>query len=634
MNNLKLFAIGLMSLLIISCQDEFTENEGFDQSSIAHTRKSDRTDPQDRGTNSTEPKTILGERRNNPFSVTNVNIAKVTLYGLNTPMVAATHSYVKFSPTTQDHLTELDLWETVNEIPLFDFPLEYEVITAGEYYHDEEVEDPLYTYQYASIPVSTPIPTSVPFEVVEDLYIDYSDPLLLAQSFHETGNGDEINEHFNEPNGIDPNSLGGGALGSIPPEPDCDEGYHPVLIVHDAEPPVTYEWICVEDEDPNNNTGSNLNECGCPIPFNVKMPAGCVQVDDDGTDVGVMSVTVKTKDTWFTSDFATTNQNGCWRVDDEYSGKMWMFLEFKNSACKIRDIGYWTSIRVLRDYIGSFKSPFNNNLVPYSDGTVNTITDEERMFWAACHSINTVVDYRGAVINDGILPPRSHLNVLNLAGSGPAAAPMLQGNPFNSWIALLVQYIPIANLVNFFTTSIHPDVLNKYTATESANSFTNVLYHELGHASHYRAVGEGYWFGYRNHIILNGGYGSFGSFNIGSSPGKVALGEAFGHFAANRYGNTAAGGEGSSFEDNFIPTGLMFDLMDNGADLIVDPNDSSSSVDNITGFTPAMIYNAMRLSSTDDIRKFRDRLRILHLADTPNSAAAFNTFVDQYDVFN
>ncbi len=39
-----------------------------------------------------------------------------------------------------------------------------------------------------------------------------------------------------------------------------------------------------------------------------------------------------------------------------------------------------------------------------------------------------------------------------------------------------------------------------------------------------------YWFGYRNHIINNLGYGAFGNFNGNCCPGRVALGEAIGNF--------------------------------------------------------------------------------------------------------
>lgn len=80
----------------------------------------------------------------------------------------------------------------------------------------------------------------------------------------------------------------------------------------------------------------------------------------------------------------------------------------------------------------------------------------------------------------------------------------------------------------------------------------------------------------------------------------------------------------------------MYDLGDvfNPLDIVTDPNDGTIyGADNISGFTPDMIFNGLT-PNVDDIRSFRDRLRNLHLGDTPNNATDYNTFVDIYDVFN
>ena len=58
-----------------------------------------------------------------------------------------------------------------------------------------------------------------------------------------------------------------------------------------------------------------------------------------------------------------------------------------------------------------------------------------------------------------------------------------------------------------------------------------------------------------------------------------------------------------------------------------------TGLDNISGFTPSMIFNGLT-PNVNDVRTYRDRLRTLHLGDTPNNAADFNNFVDLYDVFN
>jgi len=101
------------------------------------------------------------------------------------------------------------------------------------------------------------------------------------------------------------------------------------------------------------------------------------------------------------------------------------------------------------------------------------------------------------------------------------------------------------------------------------------------------------------------------------------------------YGGTFSGGELSTFgiSDRYIPVGLMNDLEDVGMDLVTDPNDPDLNViDNVQGFTPEMIFNA--LDTPDDIESYRDRLRLLHLNDTPTNVNDYNELFDVYDVFN
>ena len=591
-----------------------------------------------RDSDSGDQRLVLGEKRINPFTVENINQANSVVYGPDEPNKVATHKYVKFKPTTEEHLDILEDWETYGEVPLFNFPLEYEIISEGDNYYDPSVSDSIYTYQYASIPVRTEMP-NVPYQTIDELHIDKSDPLLLAVSFWLTDNKDEINEYVFE-GGLSASRVGSyddGVIAAlvipeIPDEP-CPPGYEWELIILDnpASGGLEFRWECVEVPPP---PPPQTNACGCPLPSNRRNPAGCVQVDFDGTMVAVEIASIKVKDTWFTSDETFTDANGCWSINESYSGKVWMWVRFKNENVKARDTRYWLSLRAVRDYVGRFDGPpYNNILVEYVDGAADN-TSKARRYWAAAHALNTVNQYRNAAAADGVPLPRTDLNWTNRAGDGDAAAPMLQGNAFNSWPAFLAVW---QFLLPYAISLPHlPDIVNQYDENETARNFIGVGFHELGHASHYGLVGEGYWYGYRNHIINNGGYGSFGNFANNSNPGRVALGEAIGNFAGAVYGGTADGGEGNEWDpdDNFIPQGLMWDLGDNIQDIVTDPNDPSiTGPDNISGFTPEMIFNGLT-PNVNDIRGYRDRLRTLHLGDTPNNAADYNTFVDIYDVFN
>ncbi len=586
----------------------------------------------------------LGRKRINPFTIENINYAKSKMYGSTLPDKVLTHKYVKFSPTTQEHIDILENWEDKEDFSLFDFPLEYEIENDGEHYIDPSVADELYTFQYGAIPTNINFP-QVPYDVIDDLYLDKSDPLLLVESFWFTGNHKEINEYLLH-GGLTSIQVGGYndeviAAIKIPLMPDtpCAPGYEWRLVLDDSgfilDDNPAYVWECRPKLPPPPPV---LNDCGCEVPSNRRYPAGCVRVDDDGFMEGVQIASIKVKDKWFGSNKTYTDENGCWKVNKRHSGNVWVWVRFKNKYVKAKDTGYWLGIRSIVDFAGKKQAPpYNKITVNYSNG----ITDNDskaRKYWAAAHTLNTVFEHRVAAVTDGVPLPKDDLNWINKSGLGGASAPMLQWQPFSSWPALLAA----SNFTGIALLSLpfQPDITNRYRFSESAAQFNSSGFHELGHASHYTVAGEGYWFGYRNHIINNGGYGSFGNFQSGSSPGKVALGEAIGSYAGARYTNNLVEGENIAFDDpifvspeNFIPRGLIWDLIDDVEDVITDPNTLVSFTDNISGFTPNMIFNSLS-PEVDDIRSFRDRLRLLHLGDTPNNVADYNTFVDGYDVFN
>lgn len=115
------------------------------------------------------------------------------------------------------------------------------------------------------------------------------------------------------------------------------------------------------------------------------------------------------------------------------------------------------------------------------------------------------------------------------------------------------------------------------------------------------------------------------------------MGEAIAFFVGNRYGETARGGENREFQNNFIPSGLAFDLVDNVDDLVIYPNDSFITINESTeGFTPSMIFDALKTNNSEptSINDYRIILRDLHLASTPNTLAEFDDVFDIYDVVN
>lgn len=581
----------------------------------------------------------LGQKREIPFKPSIVEQAYCNLYHTTTT-IAPTHRYVKFELNDKEDLLTLYEWMLNTETPFFDYPLEYDVSTSGEMnipasFNGNSAIDPILRDRYASVPISLPLP-NINHIKIADLYIDFSDPLLIAEAFRITNNTDEINgyvlkgglsyEELLDIYADNPTIMGDIGLPNI----DCAYGCYPKLII-DTQNPLEYRWVC-HCPPPDNGP---YNACGCEIFDNPRYPAGCIRVEQDGTNKGVQNIMVITKNTWFNGDLTLTDDLGCWEINDEYRGWMKYGVVFINENVRVRDTRYWLGIPILWDYVGKDDAPpYNNQELVYEahKGQDDLEDRRARMYWAACHSLNLVSEFRENALSDGIPLPREGLNWYNKRGDGAAAAPMLQGHVFNSWPA----YLTIILFPRLYPMSLLylPDIYLRYGINDEAEEFRGTGFHELGHASHYENVGEAYWRKYRNHIINNGGYGSYGNFDNNSHKGHVALGEAIGNYYENRYGNTPFGGELYSFYNNFIPIGLFYDLEDDEVDYIEDPNNSSiSSYDNILGFTPAMFMDAAH-DDINSIREFRDELRALHLNDTPNKATEYNSLVDVYDVFH
>lgn len=723
--------------MIYPCAKDFDEKAIEKSSNQTTAQTGTRTPSND---NTTETVTVLGRQRNNPYTITNMTQAYNTIYETNLLALTATHKYVKFMPTTGDHHAELQDWELNTLTPIFDFPLEYEVTTIGDYYIDPTVQDSAYTYRYASVPVNVILP-NVPNQILSELFVPPINSYLAEQVFYQVG---ENYEGDTSPHPEDPEGPGDGDDDNDDCHPGCDNWPCCKLAWNDCDeypcgsdpinPPCQPEspnWpACLDIFPPPSGPGGDplgdpnpdycecteyqqgqaiktwkvqinpgedcskfeqnwgigsgvectpgvslspppvvLNECGCPIPINPNIPAGCIEVNRDGSDVGVQQVMVKLKDTWFSGEITFTNNQGCWSLNESYSNNVRMWVQFENSNCEVRAIRkwcFWKASVVVDDYVDKFKHPpYNNINVHYSDGS-NDIGGLARMYWGCAHTINVDNEYRAGAGADGIPIPRTGLNYLLNDNDGSAGgAPMLQGHLFGSWPQLLLYQngIPSGALGTYLTVILLPDVTFGYgnsLATDpsgniikiprTASIVRGILFHELGHASHHSLVGESYWIPYRDHIINNiilgsGVYGSFGNFANGSDPGRVAQGEALGNFTGNRYGGTSGGSESVSFNipgdpspENYIPRGLMFDLGDiSPFEVITDPNPPLSPLktgpDNISGFTPRMIYGALT-PNVISLRSFRDKLGTLSLGSTPNTVSAYNTFVDIYDVFN
>lgn len=139
---------------------------------------------------------VLGDCLENPYSVSNMEKALADVYPTKAGThLGATHLYVKFLPMTAEEA------EAIYNLGLIitDYPLDYEIIVDGDYYHDPLVNPEQITYLYAVAPVDFDF-GDVRYEVITPCYIvgdgetkgadgiDWS--LVEERSFELTGNAD------------------------------------------------------------------------------------------------------------------------------------------------------------------------------------------------------------------------------------------------------------------------------------------------------------------------------------------------------------------------------------------------------------------------------------------------------------
>jgi len=116
---------------------------------------------------------VLGEKLPNPYSLDNMRkaIEEYNKSGLSKSALSTeiqpTHYYIKFKPKNDDDINKLDADSTIF---FYSYPLDYEILKSGDYYHDSELPDSIPTYQYCAVEISHKLP-NVEYEILDNLYI-------------------------------------------------------------------------------------------------------------------------------------------------------------------------------------------------------------------------------------------------------------------------------------------------------------------------------------------------------------------------------------------------------------------------------------------------------------------------------
>lgn len=150
----KKITIALMALIAVSCSKEGDPSDyGIDYQY---------------GRQLSHEKIVLGGRLENPYKTENITKALQTLYPTKADRVdvKTTDLYVRFLPKNE---AEYKFLESL-DLTMTDYPLDYEIVKEGDWYHDPEVPEGSMTWQYAVVPPDFNFP-DIEYEIIDECHL-------------------------------------------------------------------------------------------------------------------------------------------------------------------------------------------------------------------------------------------------------------------------------------------------------------------------------------------------------------------------------------------------------------------------------------------------------------------------------
>ena len=578
-----------------------------------------------------EGATVLGQAKTNPYAVENIRQAYNSLYEPDISSLNPNYLYVRFLPQSPDDVkilleSNLDLW---------DFPLHYEIVSIGEYYHDPSLSDSTYTWQYAIVPFDYSFPT-IQYEILEELALVPEDSQIAEAAFALTNNEYETPDEY-EPN----------------------------------PPLVNGRFVFTPDHSsaPGGESGSRGGTCYCPIPDHTRKPSGCVLVFDNmltrWDPVREVKVIVS-KSRLFGIVFHRTDytdEAGCWFINHKYKGKIHVWVKFESATCNIKtmkgSVDLWGYTFPRRAYMGKYGGPnFNNIAIEFV--WTNSIGSNGFRNWAAATANNSIYEFQSYCSNNALPWPPGDLKILITpwgSGGNVGSAPMLDKFSVISQFILAASSSalfasvfgafglpPVGLVLGAWIAVAAPDITLNINDPSNVNSddFREIMYHELAHAQHFGQVGQNYWLDEILFTIDHLGYGNAND----PGAGRAAIIEMWGFqngmwITHLRYGSAHSNPLGAndtwqaiierrSYAAGYIPYGWQFDLQDNNLTNPSNAPESSSVIDGVTGYTPAQIFSTMNASMLSPAQQ---RSALLPMLPPGNTTAGFNALAGSYILF-
>src|SRR5690348_11923031 len=532
---------------------------------------------------SIERMTVLGPQLPNPYLIPNMQQAYLDL-GYDPARATVTNLYVRFKPTV-DQLASLDSIMDSQGYDLFDEPMDYQIISEGDYYQDPSIPDSLPTWQYAVVTPNFVPPSGITYQVLAQIHIPPDDYTAIETEAENIAGG----------GGQQAQVQGGGSVS--PYVPQCGPGYHWDYTLLKCVPnncPAGYHWDngqakCVPNTCPSGYYWDNTsNSC---LPYNTNppppapdaaIPAGYIKVNDtqlsatqtfqDGLPVRKARVVAKR---WFKIQRVYTDDNGYFACTVRFKHKVKIITKFKNDDARIygiRGVRLWQMIFPVKKVLGIYSGDKSN--IQFIFNPTSSISSKGNRYWVAATTQNIVQEHKAYASQFGFSVAPDHLNIyLTNWGltEGLSSTPLfhkrygkdMPASFFNTFLVAAPTYVVAGGLAACAAIFARVNVDMAINYRTNINSFKSdwikeLIYHELSHASQYSKVGTNWYSQFVNAELAeivkfpSGKYNPYGDGGSSNSP-IIALGEGWayhmGHYLADqRYGvNASCANEGQQY---------------------------------------------------------------------------------------
>jgi hypothetical protein len=582
--------------------------------------------------------TILGGKINNPYTVYNMTEAYLKVKGSypKNPL-PVTHIYVKFSPKD---FKELDRLEKEN-IDLFDYPLDQQLISEGDYYiapgkHLEDLPD-----YYAVVSPNFNFPSGIPHLVLEKMYIPDNEQAWEDEALRRTNNLDLETANANG----DPSS------GQMHQGPSEQESGH-------------------QDPILQNNSDSRHYPSGSILVQN--------ELINDHSYRPVQDVKVVVRRLFKIESFYT-NDKGEFNCKKYFKNKYTVLVKFKNDLARISRMRPWAiheQFFPIKINFGMWSNlDFQHHFTIAHPDVAGTIFTSQ---WCAAITFNGIREHRMMCLEAKVGVPPKDLNIMlsSRKGAGHGNTYMLNKLLQSSAAveaseilipSVLVLWSPIGAGLSLLGMEAFkarsPDIKYGYGDDPeflTTDRYDELVYHELSHASQYSQVGNNWWMKLGIAETKNPGGGFYGdcctkySFRIALAEGWAYF---MGHYLSDKKwalkstrfpeeGNfilkqnfmyfSSQNGISSHIcflesynprraedPDRWIPKGLFYDLCDSAGETFPD---ASGIIDNVNSFKVEQIYKAM----TPEVESIIDFKYQLLKANHDYQHAAVMTLFSEY----